>query len=317
MSKSRRAPSPQEIEAFVDTAGQGDILAVAAFLARHPGAQDRRNAAGDTALIAAAAKGQESVVRLLLKHGANIEENDNGGRTPLLCAAWLGQTPIVELLLESGANLDAEDHSGLGAPALAVWGGFPATEQFLRQWAAARKNNPKDASASPALLQDVDSFVTAAGLGKEKEVTAFLDQHPAAIDRKNTHGNTALIYAAWSGQDMMVELLLGKGAAVDLPNDDGTTALMAAALKGRTGTARILLEKGAAIDVTGHKDRTALMIAREQGHIEIAALIVQHAEARRRRAQEAFEAEIRKRVGARIAKLKNRRPKPPFGKGPA
>jgi hypothetical protein len=160
---------------------------------------------------------------------------------------------------------------------------------------------------------EVDAFVIAAGVGKEREVAAFLGKYPAAVDQKNIHGNTALIHAAWSGQDSMVALLLDKGAALDLKSGSGLTALMAAALKDRSGVARILLEKDAAIDMSNDKGKTALMIALEQKYPETAALIGQHAETRQRRAQEITETESKKITAARLEKLKNRRPpKPPL-----
>jgi ankyrin repeat protein len=163
--------------------------------------------------------------------------------------------------------------------------------------------------------QEVDSFVLAAGAGKEPEVTAFLDKYKDSINRKNQFGNTALIYAAWLGQPSMVELLLAKGAALDGKSNTGLTPLMAAAWRDRASAAKILLEKGASIDETNNKGKTALMLALGDNYPETAALIRQHAETRRRKAQELAEAESKKQAAARLEKLKRRRPPPPFRKG--
>jgi len=174
----------------------------------------------------------------------------------------------------------------------------------------------EDSLASPPpSQQEVDNLVIAAGDGKQAEVTAFLDKYKDSIDRKNRHGNTALIYAAWLGQGATVELLLAKGAFIDAKSGAGLTALMAAAWKGRVDTVRLLLEKGAAIDAADGKGKTARMLAAEEKYLETAALIGQYADIRRRKAQEFSEIESKKLIDAHLEKLKSRRPpQSPFNK---
>ena len=52
----------------------------------------------------AAKKGNEDIVKTLIKSGANVNLSDNEGWTPLIAAAYKGHTSIVKLLLASGAN---------------------------------------------------------------------------------------------------------------------------------------------------------------------------------------------------------------------
>jgi len=165
--------------------------------------------------------------------------------------------------------------------------------------------------------QEVDSFVIAVGGGKEDAVTAFLDKYAGAIDQKNIHGNTALIYAAWMGQSAMAGLLLEKGANIDAQSDSGLTALMCAAWRGRAEVVKLLLEKGASIDEIKGNGKTAKMLAREQGHSEVVALLDAYAERRQRQEQARAEVKIKDLTDTRLEKLKSRRPpQSPFKKPP-
>jgi ankyrin repeat protein len=161
--------------------------------------------------------------------------------------------------------------------------------------------------------QEVDDFVIAAGAGKEAEVTAFLDKYKDAIDRKNRHGNTALIYAACLGRATMVELLLERGADIDAQNPSGLTGLMCAAWRGYDFMVSILLDKGASLHLLSSKGKTAKMEAEEMGYLKIAALLGQRAEQQQRQEHERSEVKIKGLTDGRLEKLKNRRPpKPPF-----
>lgn len=66
--------------------------------------------AGETALIAAAANGHDSVVIFLLSHGADINLSDAGG-TPLFWAAFRGQAETFHLLRTHGARLNADERT--------------------------------------------------------------------------------------------------------------------------------------------------------------------------------------------------------------
>ena len=66
---------------------------------------NRRNSNGDWPLHAAAAHGYTSIVRLLLRNGADVDARNNGGLTPLNMSARNGHEKTVQLLVDRGANL--------------------------------------------------------------------------------------------------------------------------------------------------------------------------------------------------------------------
>lgn len=53
---------------------------------------------GKTALIHAAARGRNNIVKLLISHGVNLEARDDGGDTALSCATRLGYTETAQIL---------------------------------------------------------------------------------------------------------------------------------------------------------------------------------------------------------------------------
>ena len=65
-----------------------------------------------TPLHAASNRGQEEVVRLLLRHNANVNSRSISGWTPLHRASVYGYTKVAQLLLEYGAGVDTRNESG-------------------------------------------------------------------------------------------------------------------------------------------------------------------------------------------------------------
>jgi ankyrin repeat protein len=63
-----------------------------------------------------AEKGEATLLRLVLKHGANVNEAEEQGVTPLMTACVLGNDDAAEVLIKAGANVTAVD--GYGKTAL-------------------------------------------------------------------------------------------------------------------------------------------------------------------------------------------------------
>ena len=57
----------------------------------------------DTALMRAAMYGNEAMIRLLIKKGANVNISDKKKQTPVSYAAKMNQDEIVDLLVQNGA----------------------------------------------------------------------------------------------------------------------------------------------------------------------------------------------------------------------
>jgi uncharacterized protein len=62
------------------------------------------NADGETALISAAAAGEQGAVAALISAGANIHIRDNRGKAAVDCAASNGDIETIGLLVTAGAD---------------------------------------------------------------------------------------------------------------------------------------------------------------------------------------------------------------------
>lgn len=103
-----------------------------------------------------------------------------------------------------------------------------------------------------------------------QRVAILLDQgvSPEAVSGLGEfEGKTALMWAAESGQTVMIDLLLQYGAQVDRSNSKGGTALMYAAVAGQVEAIRALVQAGADPDHKVRHGWTPLLLATSKGHV--------------------------------------------------
>lgn len=81
---------------------------------------NRKDRHGSTALHWAAASGHATVVQLLLENGAQIHEKGWGERTALHWVAASGHATVVQLLLDRGAKINEKDRYGYTALGKAI-----------------------------------------------------------------------------------------------------------------------------------------------------------------------------------------------------
>ncbi|OAL26569.1 hypothetical protein AYO22_04180 [Fonsecaea multimorphosa] len=104
--------------------------------------------------------------------------------------------------------------------------------------------------------------------------TGVMIQHYKDIDATDADGRTALWFAASSGQEGVVRLLLDKGANIEVKDNEGRTALLCATEVGQETVVRLLLDEGANIEVEDYDGHTALMCAVCEGHEAIIRLLL-------------------------------------------
>ena len=143
---------------------QEHSLRAAKLLLAQPGLQiDALNAAGESALMMAALKGEAEGLKLLLERGAKI---NRPGWSPLHYAASGPDPEIVRTLLDRGAEIDAPAPSGTTPLMMAAqYGSEDSVKLLLQRGADPGKRNQKNLSAADfAKLAGRDSL--AAQLGK-------------------------------------------------------------------------------------------------------------------------------------------------------
>jgi uncharacterized protein len=128
--------------------------------------------------------------------------------------------------------------------------------------------NATEAAASALEQQIRDYFFDAARTGNIPMLEEFIASK-YDLNGRDEKGYTALILAAYHGNDDAVKLLIGAGADPCAADARGNTALMGAIFKGEVGIARQLLEAKCNPDQRNAAGQTAAMYAALFGRIEI------------------------------------------------
>ncbi|KAK6448633.1 hypothetical protein FP744_10004883 [Trichoderma asperellum] len=198
--------------------------------------QDLPDWVGRTVLHNAAAylrEGQEDVIDILFRHGAQPEARDITGGTALHAAVLRqpGHPPptvaLLDRLIQNGVSLDAQDNHGRTALFIAAAvKDFPAVKCLLSAGAAA----------------DNKAFHMAVRSGNITLVTPFLEQRDSKLELSEVDedGNTPLHIAASRGDNDIADVLIRAGAPTKCINMDQHTPLEVANRSMRSDTVRIL-----------------------------------------------------------------------------
>jgi len=211
---------------------------------------------GVTPLWLAAENGSSTMTTLLLQAGADPRSQLPSGETVVMTAAQTGNAEVVRLLLAAGADPDAT----------------ATRDQTALMWAADQGHS----AVVEALLEygaDVDarSLVRPQYVKSEKEQ----DSHPAYKYWEDQGGNTALLFAARSGDLRSAQLLIAAGSDINGLSAVGTSPTIMAIHGGNIELLEFLLNSGADIEsaASGH---TALHAAVLRGNPEAVKILLRH-----------------------------------------
>jgi hypothetical protein len=114
-------------------AAYNDSPHIVATLLAHPQIEiEARNRMGLTAISAAAFKGFEEPLRLLIQHGANVNAANGSRQTAIMFAALAGRTNAIKILLAAGADARQADSHGNTPLSLAITQGATESEVLLK-----------------------------------------------------------------------------------------------------------------------------------------------------------------------------------------
>lgn len=195
----------------------------------------------DTALVAAARKGDERMVRLLVGRGADI--NSFGGlvfRNPLAAACFSGSEPIVRLLLENGASVNPTVEGGKYDTALEVACEFGHEDLVNLLIRSGAEINARGGGYGYALQ--------AAAAKGQYAVSALLLDQGAEVNAQGGHYGSALQAATAIGSEDVARLLLDAGADPNIQGGGFRDALRAAAWRQEQSIFDLLLQRGADVE---------------------------------------------------------------------
>ncbi|HSP41946.1 MAG TPA: ankyrin repeat domain-containing protein [Luteolibacter sp.] len=213
------------VEDWMRAASHDDLAALKKFLVAgfEVSATD---AAGNTALHAAAAAGAQQSADLLLDRGLAIDTRGALARTPLMSAVIAGQTEMTAWLLRQGADPRLKDEAGYNALMLAV----------------REDSNAALAELAPHHRDALDSALLLAALSGRTAAIDTLTSYGASVYTRMDDGRTPLMLAAENGHTEAVELLLDIGSSRFSTDQDGRSAADLADSAGHAEIAAMILE---------------------------------------------------------------------------
>lgn len=187
----------------------------------HP---DTRDAAGDTALHAAASTGAKDSADFLLDRGMPVDVKGADDRTPLMSAVLAGESAMTAWLLKQGALPAAKDKEDFTALMLAVRADKPGCVAEL----------------APYSRDQLDAAILLAALEGHAKVIDTLTNYGASVYARMEDGRTPLMVAAQNGHLEAVKLLLEIGSSRLSMDTSGFTASQLAVEAGHLEIAALL-----------------------------------------------------------------------------
>ncbi len=249
-----------------------------------------------TVLAWAANCGRTELVRLLIERGADVNAGAEKKESPIAQAMMGGHHEIVKLLFAAGAGANSKNYGGWTLLEYAT----EENDKELVKAILARQKEQETPVNSEAMVKaaeqgnismlklllkegvDVNGrsswgretpLMKAAYYGKAK-AAAWLIDHGAEIEARDSRSNTALLHAAWKGKLDVIRLLLERGADVNAVNDLNWNALMQAVIEGHHAAAQVLLEKGARTDlIDKQKGASVYYLAERSGSKDTLELV--------------------------------------------
>lgn len=177
-----------------------------------------QDALGDTPLVVAVRSGDAAVVQLLLEQGASLK--DAPGRWAVETAAVENRISILRLLLRHGADPNARARYEPGnIPLLAIASKYRRVEPVSVLLESGADVNAVDTHGESALIRAAMERDNAA------VITLLLGRGANVNARETSSGHTALILAAANGYVENVRALLDGKADRDIKTNAGATAL--------------------------------------------------------------------------------------------
>ena len=177
---------------------------------------------GLVALVKAAEKGHELVVKTLLENGASANVQDGMGITALMRASQYGHLNIVLQLVNAGANVDYKNPTGWSMEkeyqrtplTAAAYNGYTDIVKVLLENGASADLSDSDVGATKYSGDDGNTPLTLAASQGHAEIVSILLQHNVDVNKQNGRGveKTALILAAEQGSLEIVTALIDNGA---------------------------------------------------------------------------------------------------------
>ncbi len=245
-----------------------------------------------TPLVDAVKAGDATVVRALIKSGADVKAPEGDGATALHWAAHRDSIEVMKMLLDAGASAQAANDLGVTPLHLAAANGNTAAIKLLID---------KRAGVNAAAESGVTPLMEAARNGSVEAVRLLLANGADVNAHETARGQTALMWAVSRQHPDIVKVLLENHANVQARTGTrpvmvmldqgprrvknsaedarpmemgGSTALMFAAQTGSVEAAKLLLAAGANANDTAGDGKSALVMAAFSANTAVAKVLL-------------------------------------------
>lgn len=165
-------------------------------------------------MFRACRKGDISKLKKLVAAKAKVNVRRRDATTPLMIASLHGNIDAAQFLIQNGADVNAQDNKGMTSLAFASL----CSKKYLHLMKR-RYHDMVDKSHS----MNVDGTINfpmyyPAYRDTYADVAKLLVQNGADVNLGDAQSNTPLMYAAFSGNEKLVEFLISSGANVNAAN---------------------------------------------------------------------------------------------------
>ena len=198
-----------------DASSGGDDTLVRELLTAGADPDKYKDSNGFTALIVAVNRGNDSIVSILIQHGANPNIQNKYENTALHNAALNGNNEVITTLIKAGADLNIQNDEGKTALYRAAENGNNEVITTLIEAGADLNIQRKDGNTA---LQN-------AAWNGNNEVTTTLIEAGADLNIQNKDGETALCKAIKNRYNEVTTTLIKAGADLNKQDKNGVSAL--------------------------------------------------------------------------------------------
>ena len=228
---------------------------------------DVQDSLGMTALYVASKRGNERMVQLLLRSGADVNAR-NGIRQATLAYD-------VDLAITEGPALNMSAKPSETALMVAVWRGHVAVVKQLLKGGA--DVNARGGETGEAHSGKYGTVLQAAAYIDRVTMMELLLENGAEVNAQGGKYGNALQAAAYNGHVTALKSLLKNGADINAQGGQYGNALQAASgcFVG-VAAAKLLLENGAEVNAQGGPYGNALQAAAHYQHVAVVKLLLKH-----------------------------------------
>ncbi|KAF9962197.1 palmitoyltransferase akr1 [Modicella reniformis] len=210
----------------------------------------------DISIFQAAQMGKLTVVAQLVESNrALVKSKDFQDVTALHWAAINNQIPVARHLLDHGAEVDSIGGELVATPLhwCARNGHFNMAKLLIKYGAKAHLQDSQGYNALHLATHSSNAML----------VLYLIMVGEVTIDSADTLGHTSLMWAAYQGDSLSVEVLLKYGARVDTKDKEGFTPLHWAVVKGNRECLSKILKEGADVKAGDRSGKTPIDMIKE------------------------------------------------------